>query len=352
MENICFPSNEFRKVLLFLFVSFTFSLSLAQNLTLNQTGNTKSAFIKNKGQIIDQNDKPNPHVLYLLTTPGLNVQLKKNGFSYDTYEPEGKPQPDATPGDVFNKRMIGKPEEKHSKRLFHRIDFEFVDSNPGVEISEREETASFQNFYNVPGMETGITGVSSFKRIYYRELYPGIDVEFFVPQDPAKPVEYNFIVHPAGKIEDIRMKITGATVTCTPEQLELYLIHGTLSEIIPASWNGQGKQKDPVLINFTQPEENIFGFRYADESQKTEHSTLTIDPTPVRQWATYFGGEENESYFVGDVAIDSQGNSVIAGYTQSTSIMGTGGPPESSYETQAFTFIAKFDPEGTLLWTT
>src|SRR5690606_647408 len=73
--------------------------------------------------------------------------------------------------------------------------------------------------------------------------------------------------------------------------------------------------------------------------------------TPVRQWATYFGGEENESYFVGDVAIDSQGNSVIAGYTQSTSIMGTGGPPESSYETQAFTFIAKFDPEGTLLWT-
>ncbi len=44
-----------------------------------------SAFIENKGQIVDQKYKPNPEVLYLLNTPGFNVQLRRGGFSYDLY---------------------------------------------------------------------------------------------------------------------------------------------------------------------------------------------------------------------------------------------------------------------------
>jgi hypothetical protein len=48
-------------------------------------------FKENKGQIIDQKGKPNPAVRYLLNSGGLNVQLKKNGFSYDIYETEQIP---------------------------------------------------------------------------------------------------------------------------------------------------------------------------------------------------------------------------------------------------------------------
>src|SRR6185312_9850886 len=46
-------------------------------------GNT--GFYENKGQIVDQNNKPNPGVKYLCTGNGLNVQLRQTGFSYDTY---------------------------------------------------------------------------------------------------------------------------------------------------------------------------------------------------------------------------------------------------------------------------
>ncbi|MBE0648567.1 MAG: hypothetical protein IH596_12375 [Bacteroidales bacterium] len=45
-------------------------------------------FIENKGQVIDQNNKPNPEVLYLLNTPGMNVQLRASGWSYDIYKLE------------------------------------------------------------------------------------------------------------------------------------------------------------------------------------------------------------------------------------------------------------------------
>ncbi|MBN1197843.1 MAG: hypothetical protein JXA23_00730 [Bacteroidales bacterium] len=43
------------------------------------------SFIENKGQIIDQDNLPNPGVLYLLNRPGMNVHLRRGGFSYDLY---------------------------------------------------------------------------------------------------------------------------------------------------------------------------------------------------------------------------------------------------------------------------
>src|SRR5664280_2565111 len=61
-----------------------FSSNKAGNSFKHQKSN--SAFIENKGQILDQNNNPNPSVLYLLNTPGLNVQLRKGGFSYDIYQ--------------------------------------------------------------------------------------------------------------------------------------------------------------------------------------------------------------------------------------------------------------------------
>ena len=48
----------------------------------NHTG-----FVENSGQIIDQHQKVNPSVRYLLSSKGLNMQLRNNGFSYDLWKP-------------------------------------------------------------------------------------------------------------------------------------------------------------------------------------------------------------------------------------------------------------------------
>lgn len=76
----------------FAFLLTTLLCGPADVFSSNKPGNSfkhqksNSAFIENKGQIIDQNNNPNPAVLYLLNTPGMNVQLRKGGFSYDVYE--------------------------------------------------------------------------------------------------------------------------------------------------------------------------------------------------------------------------------------------------------------------------
>lgn len=67
---------------------FSFA-TLCQSLPTNNPSyktHSIAAFIENKGQIIDQNNKLNPFVLFLLNMPGMNVQLRKDGFSYDLYQ--------------------------------------------------------------------------------------------------------------------------------------------------------------------------------------------------------------------------------------------------------------------------
>jgi hypothetical protein len=45
-------------------------------------------FKENKGQIIDQNGKPNDAVKYLLNSAGLNVQLKRMDFRMTFMKPK------------------------------------------------------------------------------------------------------------------------------------------------------------------------------------------------------------------------------------------------------------------------
>lgn len=57
----------------------------------------KTGFTENKGQVYDQFHKSNKDVKYILHAAGMNIQLRKNSFSYDTYEmpsldPTGKYQ--------------------------------------------------------------------------------------------------------------------------------------------------------------------------------------------------------------------------------------------------------------------
>ena len=68
-----------------------------------KAASNKEGFIENKGQIIDQNNNLNPDVKFLFNQAGLNVQLKKNSFSYDAYVVE-RNSPPVPADDEFRSR--------------------------------------------------------------------------------------------------------------------------------------------------------------------------------------------------------------------------------------------------------
>ncbi len=165
----------------------------------------KFTFIENKGHIIDQNNKPNPKILYLLNTPGMNVQLRRGGFSYDLYRISNVEQRISNI-EVSCDRSHGWGYDS-STVSFHRIDFDLIGSNPACEIISSGPSADYLNYYTTGTPVEGVTTVRSYQTGTYKNTYPGIDLEFMT--DDQHGVKYNFVMHPDGDLALVIIKISG-----------------------------------------------------------------------------------------------------------------------------------------------
>jgi gliding motility-associated-like protein len=333
--------------LLFFILLITIS-SFAQN------KNKTIGFKENKGQIINQKGKPNNAVKYLLNSGGLNVQLRKNGFSYDVYE--AKKHPINHSHDEKKKPLPFPPKDNDKlpdytlEYQFHRIDIDFVNSNPKVEFTTEEKSLDYDNYYNVPNKPEGVLMVHQYKQITYRNIYPNIDVVFSVPKDTLKTVEYNFVVHPKGKIADIQLKFSGAQTELVDNKIKMQVRFGEMEETLPASWTEDGELKKEIAVGYRKVKNNVYGF---ESAENVSDKTVIIDPVPIRLWGTYYGGNGGE--YSSDICNDVNNNVYFSGYTRSTTNIATIGTiPEDTNSTyyNGFGYVAKFDQNGTRIWAT
>lgn len=316
----------------------------------SQNKNQSIGFTENKGQIIDQKGKPNNAVKFLLNTAGLNVQLRKNGFSYDVYEVEKIPLsnsqtrktlPDLNPEKTADRKY-------NLEYKFHRIDIDFINSNSKVELITDKQSLDFDNYYNVPNTPEGITGVHKFQQITYKNIYPNIDVVFTIPEDHDKPVEYNFVVHPKGKISDIQLKFSGAQTDLVDNKIQMNVRFGKMEETLPASWIEDDHGKKEILVGYTKIKKDIYGFA---SSNNGNGKKVVIDPVPVRLWGTYYGS----TYLTNEpnsINFDSQGNTIFSGNTENASGIATSGAFQSSNTTFRSAFVAKLNANGVRIWGT
>jgi gliding motility-associated-like protein len=318
-----------------------------------QNKNNPKGFKENKGQVIDQNGKPNNTVKYLLNTNGLNVQLKQNGFSYDIYETKKIPVKQRIEENNTISSIVKNDKKSPGYSLeytFHRIDIDFVNSNPNVNLISNEKSSDFDNYYNVPNKPEGIVNVHQYQQITYKNIYPNIDVVFSIPKDSLKAVEYNFVVHPNGKISDIQLKFNGAKTELIDNKIKMNVRFGEMEEILPASWTEDGMKKKSIHVGYKKIKNNVYGF---NTSNAVNGKTVIIDPVPVRLWGTYYGG--NVGDYSSDICNDSNNNVYFSGYTRSTTNIATIGLiPESTSSTyyNGYGFVTKFDENGNRIWGT
>lgn len=332
-----------RKILL------VFSL-LSGVLLFSQTKSSENNsyhFYENKGQIIDQDGKENKDVRYLFHSKGLNVQLKKDGFSYDIYELKKTSNPN------FQKRTeasLPAPKKYNTdefvyEKLIHRIDIEFVNSNKKAIITAEGRSPDYSNYYNLPTHSKGITHVYQYQKIRYRNIYPNIDLVFFKPADTLKPVEYNFIINPGGKISDIQMKFNGAPTQIKDGRLTMNVRFGEVYENIPNSWIA-GNTKKNIDVSFTDLGNQTFGF---NAPLNTSDKTIVIDPVPTRIWGSYAGGSGEE---YGRMKTDSQSTGYLFGSTNSSTNFATSGTYQQMVMGNFDAFLLKIAKNGQRLWGT
>jgi len=304
-------------------------------------------FYENKGQIIDQDGNANPNVKYLFHSAGLNVQLKKNGFSYDIYETIKITNPNSSKFDKDQSLGAKKyfSDEFLYENQFHRVDIELVNSNKNVKIIAEGKSPDYNNYFNIPNQPKGVTNVHRFQKVLYKNVYPNIDLVFFKPNDTLKPVEYNFIINPGGKISDIKMKFNGAPTSIKDHKLSMKVRFGEMYENIPNSWI-LGNKKENIDVSFKDFGDQTFGFNSPfDISDKT----IVIDPVPTRIWGSYAGGF-GEDY--GRIKTDSQNTGYLYGTTASPTNISTSGAYQQNIFAAFDAFLMKITKTGQRLWST
>jgi gliding motility-associated-like protein len=304
-------------------------------------------FYENKGQIIDQEGKENNEVKYLYHSAGLNVQLRSNGFSYDIYETKKAPNPKASKY-IKNKVSEGKvahDDEFLYEKLFHRIDIELINSNKNSKIIAEGKSNDYENYFNLPNNPKGITNVHRYQKIYYKNIYSNIDLVFFKPADTLKAVEYNFIIHPGGKISDIKMKFNGSATSIKDGKLAMNVRFGEIHENIPNSWI-EGTRKENIEVSFKNLGDQTFGFNSPIDMA---NQVIVIDPVPTRIWGSYAGGY-GEDY--GRIKTDIESTGYLYGATNSSTNFATSGTSQQNIVGNFDAFLMKITKTGQRLWGT
>ena len=300
---------------------------------------TNYSFYENKGQIVNQDGNVRSDVKYLFVSSGLNVQLKQTGFSYDIYESDRKAQKSP----ILDEE---KPSDTPLDYLYHRIDIEFENADRNPLVVAEGKSPDFSNYFNIPGLENGVEKVHRYQKIIYKNIYPKIDVVFFKPDDSEKTVEYNFVVHPGGKISDIRLKFRGASAVIKELKLTMQVRFGELQEEVPASWIVDSGTRKTIPVRFKHLGDQVFGF---DSETESSDKTIIIDPVPTRIWGSYLGGSGDEG---GHLKTDSLNNPYIFGTTSSTTNMATSGAYQQSIAGSYDAFVTKLNPDGQRYWAT
>jgi gliding motility-associated-like protein len=197
---------------------------------------------------------------------------------------------------------------------FYRM--EFKGAGNGTVLVPEQEVAQLYNF--CPDNKTNLSA-HAWKKITYRDLYPGIDMEFYFPED-KQGFKYNLIIHPGADPNQIRIKYPeNGGITVTHEgNVQISSLFGDFTDHAPVANEAQtGK---PVDCSFQLSKEIVsFNLGEYDKSKG-----LIIDP-----WTT------TPSFAVGsnayDVDWDNAGNCYAYG----------GSSPFQ---------VIKFNSSGAMLW--
>jgi len=202
----CKVKNDKNKICILIFSICIFHCSWAQGPRNNLE------FIENRGQIVDMKDNLHPDILYIGDGGGAKVYLRKAGVSYVMTEIEGLDEEELEEAEEVGDM------EKYDSLLAnailkgHRVDMEFVNGNVDAKIRVEEPTEGYINYY-LGHCPKGITGVKTYHKVIYENIYPNIDV-VFIPSRILGSVrgllEYDFVVKPGGNVEDIILRYKGA----------------------------------------------------------------------------------------------------------------------------------------------
>ncbi|MBI3416644.1 MAG: SBBP repeat-containing protein [Verrucomicrobia bacterium] len=298
-------------------------------------GHLPLSFERNEGQADDK-------AKFLARGPGYQLFLAQTEAVMVLHQPQRHKEHEAETS-LCDLRALVVPEPAP-----HFLRMKLVGANSSSLISGEEPLPGKFNYFIGSDPSRWRTNISTFARVRYHEVYPGIDLVYYGNEGQ---LEYDFVIAPGADPNRIALAIEGADKIEVDERGDLRLeISGQ-----ELHWR---KPKSFQRINGTQIE--IAG-DYALQTPALDlgsHTTHRVafhvaayDPTqtliidPVLAYSTYLGGGMKD---IGNaIAVDSQGNAYVTGYTWSQSdFPTTANSIKRTFGVNEAVFVTKLNPAG------
>lgn len=236
--------------------------------------------------------------------------------------------------------------EGFSERWALKLDF--VGANLTARPEGIDQAGAVFSYFSGP-REEWKTGVRSYSRIVYRDLWPGIDLVY---SGTVNRMKYSFTVKPGADASRIRLAYRGASSVRINHsgELEVQSPLGGFHDESPVSLQQFGKQQKSIktayrIVSSEEPGRVVYGFQLGDYDRSRE---LVIDPA-VLVYCGFIGGGGDD---VGNaIAVDGSGNAYVVGETSSSqaTFPVTAGFDLTYSDGPGDAFIAKVNAAGTAL---
>src|ERR1022692_2689219 len=188
----------------------------------------------------------------------------------------------------------------------------------GAQLTGADKLAGVANYYVGNDPRNWRSGITTYGKVKYQGIYPGIDAVFYGNQ---RQLEYDFVVAPGADPKQISLGLTGAMPSLDADgNVVLKLADGDLALKKPVVYQNVAGGKKFVEASYT-----IAGNKVRFRLGKYDHNqTLVIDP--VFTYLTYLGGSSVD--YIGAItgvgrstspthalAIDSAGDVYVTGET-------------------------------------
>ncbi len=235
---------------------------------------------------------------------------------------------------------VRKPLEEQSNK-YNLLKMKMEGSNSDIEIIGEELLEGRFNYLIDKDTEKWITNVPTYRRIKYKEIYPGIDLIYYGNEHQ---LEHDFIVQPNIDPKVINLSFEGA------ENIEVdkdgHLIvetkTGRLKLLKPIVYQDINGKQQEIKSSYEIRRNRNVGFILGKYNNSIP---LRIDP--VLSYSTFLGGSNGEIGY--GITTDKNGNAYITGTTASNNFPTTEGSYNGSFSGVFDVFITKLNPSGTAL---
>lgn len=315
-------------------------------------GYASSFFVENKGQWNDD-------VKFRIQYPGMIIYLLDDGYSVLQYDDE------AWAGIMHHHHeeeskgitaFFGRNDEQVVRMHHYKVKFDKA-LIPVIEGAEKQPYEL--NFFLG---DASAQRCGDFRKVIYKDIYPGIDVEFVATPNRFK---YNIHVGPGADLAQVKMLYTGLEgLELQGGELILETSLENIRENIPLAYYKEDGMETETGVNFVLEGRSV---RFAREDNKA--LPMVVDPEVV--FATYSGSTADNFGFT--ATYDNEGHLYAGGITTSPDMSfdpngrypattgafsttysgGSGDGNQWEYNFACDITISKYSPDGsTLLFAT